>query len=783
MRTIPFLFFVCTILLSSVSSNVFSQSRNVAISGRVVEAGSGESLVGAVVYLENSSAGVATNQYGFFTLIVPSGKVQVKCTYPTYESFDSLLIVGADTALSISLAPSTFDEVVVRQIPPVRPGGFLNIPVAQLRQVPSLMGEPDLIRALSYTPGISTGREGSTGLYVRGGSPEQNLILLDEAPMYNTAHAFGFLSVFNPDAVKNIDVYKGGFPARYGGRVASVIDLTNKEGDREKYQGGWALGLLNSRFVLEGPLKKGRSSFLVAGRTMNSGPFRQLLALRETLSKDNVTNFTNFWFYDANVKVNHTFKNRGQLLWSFNANHDYQRNSYESGATAGRNVLKWGSLTSSLRYNKSLTPRLFWRSTALFSRFNYGLQTVLKATVGGSDSEDRTKLDNSITDLGLKSSLDYTLSPAYVIRLGLEATKHSFFPGQVQFMRVKGPQTDKRTDVNEPVRTLETAGYVENDLRIAPGLKLNAGLRYSRLRVDSVTYGNWEPRVALVGTAGERHSVKLGYSRMQQYLHQLTSNGAGFPNDLWVPVTGGVAPVRSDQFELGWSSRLGWLGQWELSVETYYKPMKNLIEYRYGANILNSYEQNWQETTINGVKGKAYGFETMLQRKAGPLTGWVSYTYAKSLRQTPEINDGSWFPSHYDRRHNLALVGNYKYNDHWSFAANWVYMTGQPVTLPSAIFYNVGGWYQPYYEGRNLQRLLDFHRLDLGTTYTKISHQGREHSWSFGAYNAYNRRNPTYVVIEDVYKKTEDGLILDGYRVAARGLLPVLPYVTYQIRY
>jgi outer membrane receptor for ferrienterochelin and colicin len=783
MKEISALSTVLAVFLFLTSNGSFCQSKNVTIFGRVTELGSGESLAGAMVYVEKPQVVANTNPYGYFSLIVPTGKIRIRCTYPTYGSFDSLLTVRSDTVLNILLSFSTFDEVVVKAIPPAMPGGFLNIPVPRLRQVPSLLGEPDLIRALSYTPGISTGKEGSTGLYVRGGSPEQNLILLDEAPMYNTAHAFGFLSVFNPDAIKNIDIYKGGFPARYGGRVASVIDLTTLEGDREKRQGGWAVGLLNSRFLVQGPLVKGHSSFLIAGRSMNIWLLDKLRSAQAKMFGGSAVDFTDFWFYDANLRVNHTFKNQGQLQWSFYSNHDRQNNSYEYTYNAGRNSLSWGNLTSSLRYHQPLAPRLFWRSTAFVSRFNYGLTSVRRDDDLGFTSESRSRLDNSIQDLGARSSLDYFVARNYLLKTGGEVIRHRFFPGRVSFERTQRGETVRQLGVNTPIMTLELAGFVENDLRITPGLRLNAGLRYSWLRVDSVTYGNWEPRAALVWTVGERQSLKAGYSRMQQYLHQLTSNGAGFPNDLWVPVTAAVAPIRSDQFELGWSGRLSGHAQYELSVESYYKTIHNLIEYKYGSNVLTNFQQNWQETIFKNVHGRAYGLEVMLQRKATSLTGWVSYTYAKSLRQSPELNGGAWFPSSNDRPHNLALVGNYKYNDHWRFAANWIYMTGQPVTLPSGVFVNVEGWLQSYYVGRNQQRLPDFHRLDLGAIYTSINDRGWERSWSFGVYNAYNRRNPSYLVVDDTFKVVDGMQQQNGYRYQQRGLLPIMPYLSYQITY
>ena len=644
----------------------FSQSR-IIVKGKVVEKESGEAVVGASVYWGDKLQGTTTDQYGYFILSNTLGDSEIHCSYPGYHRFSLHLILKKDTSLIITIEPTTLQEVVIKDIPINRQAGFLNIPVNQLKRLPMLLGEADLLKALALTPGVMTGQEGTSGLYVRGSSPDQNLVLLDEAPVYNTSHGFGFLSVFNPDAVKNIDLYKGSFPARFGGRTASVIDLTMKEGNNQKKKKELTLGVINSRFLVEGPIKKNTSSYLIAGRLMHTA-LLQLPKHLKLMTGQPVQDFLSFWLYDLNIKANHTFNDKGQLFFSLYSNYDFFKNASQRSDVSNSSLLRWGSLTSSLRYNRLFSSKLLWRIIGTYSRFNYQIQTYESRKTKDEPIINEVSLNNSIRDWGFKTAIEYTLSNYYMVRFGAEHIFHRYFPGQIRVVLDNEP-SDIAINKNTPIYTQESALYAENNWNTKQ-IYFNAGLRYSILNVNNHLYTNWEPRAAFTWKIAQGNSLKLGYSRMQQYTHQLTSNGVGLPNDIWVPATLNIPPIRSNQVDIGWNSVLDEKHNWQLSVEGYYKKMDDLVDYQYGSDIIVDYQKNWQEIVISGVQGRAFGLELMIQKKQGKWNGWGSYTYAKSVRQTSQINNGFWYASRYDRRHNIALVGNYQLTSKWSFALN-----------------------------------------------------------------------------------------------------------------
>jgi outer membrane receptor for ferrienterochelin and colicin len=768
--------FLKTALLLCLYSAI-AHSQLITISGKVVEAESGESIVGAVVYWSNGKQSVVSDQYGHFVILGELGQKELKCNYPTYKPYSVTFTVLRDTSIIINLSPTTLQEVVIKDTPPNRQAGFLSIPINQLKRLPMLLGETDLLKALTFTPGIMAGQEGTSGLYVRGSSPDQNLVLLDESPVYNTSHAFGFLSVFNPDAVKNIDLYKGSFPARFGGRIASVIDITMKEGNNQKKKGELSLGIFNSRFLKEGPIVKGKSSYMIAGRLMHTA-LLQLPQNIKLLTGKPIQDFVGFWLYDFNAKINHTFKDKSELFYSFYSNYDFFKNASQRSDRTEANTLKWGSITSSLRYNKPLTDRLLWRLVGTYSHFNYTLQNKETKKVEDEKITNQTTLDNSIRDWSLKTHLDYSLNTNFLVRVGAVTTFHRFFPGRIDAIRNNNPIVIDLNN-NQPIATIESALYAENEWTIGSSLKLNTGLRYSMLNVDNQNYTNWEPRAALTVQVSDKQNLKLGYSVMQQYMHQLTSNGVGLPNDIWVPATAKIKPIRSEQVEVGWYFDIDPKKNWSLSIESYYKKMQNLAEYQYGSDIIVDYQKNWQDIVITGVDGRAFGLETMIQKKQGKYYGWLSYTLAKSERQTPEINNGQWFGSRYDRRHNIAIVANYQISKKWSVVSNWVFQTGYPITLPSAAHIDFSGTTAPYYIGRNQGRMPNYHRLDIGAIFKSVNQKGRVYSWNIGVYNAYNRNNPYYLEVVRNYKNG----IVQSLDINKRAFFPFLPYFSYQISY
>ena len=760
-------------LFLSFSISLFSQ--NITLSGRVREEGSKEVLINANVVLVDNNKGTQTNQYGYFSLTIPMGMHEIKCSYAGFKPFLLKRYFGKDSIFAINLEAIQLDEVIVRNNTNLdKPVGFISVPIQQLKRIPMVLGEADLFKALTMTPGISAGQEGSSGLNVRGSNPDQNLVLLDEAPVYNTSHAFGYLSVFNPDAIKNIDVYKGGFPARFGGRLASVLDITMKEGNSQHKKSELSLGILSSRFLKEGPLND-KTSYLVAGRLMNTFILQLPTHIKRATGGD-IDGVPSIWFYDLNAKINHRFDNNSQLFFSIYSNYDSYRNATQRNNNYSNATLGWGSITSSLRYNKIFNNKLFAKASLIYSNFSYQLLGETIASQNRDKLKNAYVLTNNIRDIGLKTSVEYNYSPKLTQRIGLEHTFHIIAPGQLEITKDNAKQ-DVTINQNVKLYSQESALFLENEIEPLAFLKLNVGGRISNLFINSTTYTNFEPRLSAKISLNQNHGLKLGYTQMQQYLHQLTSNGIGIPNDIWVTATDKVPPSRATQIDAGYYWTLGKNNQWEISIETYRKKFSQLIDYQQGADIVTEYNSNWQDIIVKNVEGLAYGAEFMIQKKYGKLNGWLSYTNAISQRQSPEINKGEWYYARYDRRHNVAVVLNYQLTPKWSFTSSFVYQTGYPITLPEAAYKDSDGFTRLYYSGRNNARISDFHRLDIGATYNfKTKKRQRDVAWNLGVYNVYNRKNPNYLEIDGFFGGNQ-------LTIKQQSLLPILPYFSYQIKF
>ena len=754
----------------------FSFAQNVTLYGYVREEAGDETLVNANVSLLGGNKAVQTNQYGYFSLTIPAGLHELKVSYTGYKPFILKKNFQKDTLFSISLENIQLNEVIVRNnITADKPVGFTSVPIQQLKRIPMVLGEADLFKALTMTPGISAGQEGSSGLNVRGSNPDQNLVLLDEATVYNTSHAFGYLSVFNPDAIKNIDVYKGAFPARFGGRLASVLDLTMKEGNSQESTGQLSLGIISTKFLKEGPIGD-NTSYLVAGRLMNTF-FLQLPTHIATATGGDVDGVPSIWFYDLNAKINHKFDDNSQLFFSIYSNYDFYKNVTQKAGNSNNIELNWGSLTSSLRYNKIFSSRLFAKASLIYSNFKYQLTSESTVQQSGNKLKNAYVLTNNIRDIGLKTSVEYNYSPKLTQRIGLEHTFHIIAPGQLEIIKDNAVQ-DVTINQNVKLYSQESALFLENEIEPLSFLKLNIGGRISNLFINSTTYTNFEPRLSAKISLNQNHGLKLGYTQMQQYLHQLTSNGIGIPNDIWVTATDKVPPSKASQIDLGYYWTLGKDNQWEISIETYRKKLSQLIDYQQGADVVTEYNSNWQDIIVKNVQGLAYGTEFMIQKKYGKLNGWVSYTNAISQRQSPEINKGEWYYARYDRRHNIAVVLNYQLTTKWSFTSSFVYQTGYPITLPEAAYKDADGFTRLYYSGRNNARISDFHRLDIGATYSyKTKKRERDVAWNFGIYNVYNRKNPNYLEIGGFFGGNQQ------ITIKQQSLLPILPYFSYQVKF
>jgi outer membrane receptor for ferrienterochelin and colicin len=758
------------------------------IAGKVVEAKSEEVLIGASVYIPALKKGTSTNQYGFFSLRIPTGTYEIVVSYVGHTAQKIVIDTQKQYSLTVSLVgEKVLEEIIVKSGKDnFNEVGVTSISLAQLKEIPTILGESDILKALAFTPGVTNGAEGSAGLYVRGGTPDQNLVLLDEAPIYNTSHVFGFLSVFNTDAIKNIDLYKGGFPARFGGRLAAVMDISMKDGNKTESHRELSLGILSSRFLAEGPFSKGKSSYMFSGRTMNTG----LVFLPSYIKRwtgQNLREFTSIWFYDINAKMNFNLNQNNQLYFSLYNNYDYWLNAEQATGRKEETTLNWGNTTSTLRYNHIFSNNLFAKVALIYSGFNYSFGNQAEVTANNKTTITGFRVRNNIRDWILKSGIEYTPSTTYTLRAGAEHIWHRFEPGSVEITSIGDEVNTIQISPNQPIFTQESSIYAENHFQ-TNNLRLNIGLRIANLSVEETSYLSFEPRLGLVYRIHNQHDIKIGYSRMSQFLHQLSSNGIGIPNDIWVTATPKVPPSQAQQIDLGWDFRLDEKKRWELSVDAYYKIMNNLIEYPQGADIVTNFKQNWQDLVVKKVEGQAYGVELMLRKNIGKINGWLSYTRSISERQASEINNGNWFPSRFQRENNLALVLNTHLNKKWSISANFVYQSGFPITLPEAVGLNLEGTPKLIYTDRNNARMPDYHRADIGFTKRYLTRRNREAQLSFGFYNVYNRSNPYYLVPSVNLKYTDlpngqKSAVFDNVTIRLKNVIPILPYFSYQVKF
>jgi len=758
----------------------FTIAQMVTVRGTVRDEASGEALVGANVVLDNEQAVSATNRYGFFSLQVKR-KVPSKLTFSHvgHESVSVETTLRGDTTLTVWLGAIPLAEVKVRAPSADFSISTVNVPIAQLRQIPPLLGEVDLLKALQLVPGVSGGREGTTGLNVRGGSPDQNLILLDEAVVYNTAHLFGFVSVFNPDAVKSMELLKANFPARYGGRLSSVLDITLKEGNNREMKGEVSIGPISSKVLLEGPIRKDQTSFLLAGRASYAGLL--LLPSQVLFRQGRTEQANNFWLYDLNAKVNHRFNQNHQLFVSFYTGRDAYLAKEGSPQDLSALRLHWGNLTGTARYTHSLSPKLFGRLALTTTRYRYVLATENR--VSADDAAYGLRLSNGIRDYSVKYQFDFAVSPTATLRAGLEWMHHRYEPANSS---ATSPDLPAPRERNPAITAIESAGFVETDWRPAPHVLVNAGARLSRYAVDGRVFGGWEPRASVRYTGWPNWTVTGGYSLMRQYVHLLSNYGIGLPNDLWVPATPLARPQLSHQTSLGLARVFPKTGV-NVGLEGYYKRMERLIDFRQGASFLSVLDADWQQLVAREGLGRSYGLEAWARKSSGRLTGWISYTLSWNKRRFDEINEGRWFWANYDRRHNVAITGSYRLSERWRLAATWMYSSGQPVTVPTGLYRDPSGLEQFIYRERNNTRFSDYHRLDVGITRSAQTRRGRSTELGFGLYNAYNRANPFYLDVRRRIRIDPTAPPLyasfEGWDVVQRPFLPILPYVNYAVKF
>ncbi len=772
---------------SAPSRNAFT------VSGYITDAATGEALPGASLYEYRLRLGTAANRYGFYSITLPKGEAGLVISYVGYQTDTLRLSLQGDTTVAVKLQPavSQLGEIIVKgdAAEPLaeRPAGLVNIPLPRLKAVPGLLGESDILKALALTPGVGTGNEGTAGLLVRGGTPDQNLILLDEATVYNVAHLFGLVSIFNADALKQVDLYKAGFPARFGGRLSSVVDVTMKEGNNQKVQGEAGIGLVGSRFTIEGPLSRalrGRSSFMLSGRASYIG----LLLLPNYIGfkAGRTPQYFNYWLYDTNAKINHQFKDGSGLFFSFYKGKDTWRAQEGSSAELSRFGLDWGNTTATARYTRPLSSKWFFRSVLTYARYGHGIRSSNVYRNDGQETPgNHYNSEATVRDWTLKAGVDVFPSTRHQIKFGLEGTHHTYRPNRIETSYPVHPDTLSKA--NAPVYAVETALYAEDNISFTPWLRANLGLRSVAFGVEGRTYSSLEPRTSLTLTLPRHFAIKGAYSQMRQFIHLLVSSGVGLPNDIWVPATERVPPQTSRQVSLGLFKEITHLNL-EVSLEGYYKTMNQVIDYQTGVNYL-SYRQSWENQIEKGGTGRSYGLELFVNKTKGRFTGWASYTYAWNWRRFAGINDGNWYLAPYDRRHQAALTGNYAFSPKFNLSATWVYHSGQPTTVPVALRQNLDnrGYDWLIFGERNNYRMPAFHRLDVAANLIRQSRRGRQITWSLGLYNAYNHKNPYFLDLsrKPLLDKSTDppDKVGTSYRLVQQSVFPLLPFVSYAVKF
>jgi outer membrane receptor for ferrienterochelin and colicin len=768
-------------------------SQRYTISGTLEDRTTGEKLISANVYDPVSLKGTTSNTYGFYSLTFPAGTIKLTVSYVGYEAVTHEFRLLRDTLINIRLNPViNLDEVVIsgaraKSVVQSTQMSMTELSSKTIKSLPVMFGEADILKALQLLPGVKGGSEGTSGIYVRGGGPDQNLILLDGVPVYNASHLFGFFSVFNPDAIQTVKLITGGFPARYGGRLSSVLDIRMKEGNNKKFAAEGSVGIISSKLTLEGPIIKDKTSFIVSGRRTYVDFLAQPLIRWQ--AGDDFENFrAGYYFYDFNAKINHKFSDRSRLYLSLYSGQD---KAYLSTVEKGEKYrwenaagLGWGNLTGALRWNYVLGPKLFSNTTITYSKYNF-LTTMLDQEEENNELSHKYAFgyDSGINDWAGKVDFDYLPDPNHSIRFGVNYIYHTFKPGVTVFSLEEQAmeQAIDTTFGNKDIYAHEWAAYAEDDWAVTSRLKANIGLHFSGFNVKDSTYTSLQPRISMRYLLSERVSVKAAYTHMTQYIHLLTNSTIGLPTDLWLPVTDTIKPLKAIQYALGFAYEP--TDDIEISVEGYYKSMKNLIEYKEGASFF-SLEDDWQDKVEMG-EGRAFGVEILARKEFGKTSGWIGYTLSWSDRRFENISFGEWFPYRYDRRHDISIVFNQKINDHIDLGLTWVYGTGNAVTLPLEKYASMQSfWYNPgyfssieYFAGRNSYRMPAYHRLDIGINFKKETKWG-ERTWSFGAYNLYNRKNPFFLLFDKEYVENGPSKpVLKQY-----SLFPIIPSISFSFR-
>lgn len=771
------------ILFLIFTSSIYAQDK-VTISGYIKDKSSGETLIGASIFVKNIKTGAYSNAYGFFSITLPVGKHDFQISYVGYETLEKSLEINKNISLDFELESSSLgvEEVVVtaeKEDENIKSLEMSSIAVNTevIKKMPALLGEVDVIRSIQLLPGVSTVGEGATGFNVRGGGIDQNLVLLDEAPVYNSSHLFGFFSVFNPDAVKDVKLIKGGIGSEYGGRLSSILDVRLKEGNDRKYNIDGGVGAIFSRFAFEGPIIDDKVSFLVAGRRS------YIDVLAKPFLSDDLSN-SDFYFYDLTAKANWKIDSRNTVFLSGY----FGRDVFGSGF-----IFNWGSQTGTIRWNHLFSDKLFSNLTYYFSNYDYVLGF-------GDDDLDRFDWNSNVVTQSIKNDFNYYHSPSSLWNFGLEAIYYDFEPGNAV-----GISNGIRVPISLDHRFAgQLSAYIGNELELSEDLSIKYGLRGSYFaylgpgkyyEYGDTTIGvakplrnvyeaddfevvedyfNLEPRFSMNYILSENNSFKISYNRMVQYLHLVSNTAAATPLDLWTPSTNNLKPQIADQIAFGYFQNFE-KNLYETSVEVFYKDLQNQIDYRDGADVLLN---EYLESDFLFGDGRAYGAEFYVKKTKGKFNGWISYTLSRSERKIEGINNFDWYPARFDRTHNLSIVAFYQLNDKWQLSSNFTLTSGTPATYPTNGFFFQGQYIpQNANNERNANRIPTYHRLDLSVTYKPFNEPNDwwKGEWVFAIYNVYNRRNPY-----SVFPQVNDG-VPQAIRLSIIG--SIVPSITYNFNF
>lgn len=785
------------LVLTIAYTTAFAQTK-FTLNGYIRDSLSGESVIGATIAVNGQSKGVASNQYGFYSITLDQGKYIISITHVSYQT----KIIEVNLNLNLNLNPdlvprsATSEAVIVysrRRDANVKNAqmGKIDLSIEKIKNIPAFMGEIDILKAIQLLPGVRNAGEGNAGFYVRGGGPDQNLIMLDDAVVYNTGHLFGFFSIFNPDAIKNVSLIKGGMPAQYGGRISSVLDVAMKDGNMNKFQTEGGIGLIASRFSLQGPIKKDKASFIISARRTYID-----VLVKPFVPKSSAFYGSGYFFYDLNAKMNYRFSEKDRLFLSGYFGRDVF--DFNNAKRSFNSNIPWGNSTATLRWNHVFDRRLFANTTVVYNDYKFKFSAA--------QHDFALSLSSGIRDGNAKVDFDYYPAPQHKLKFGGLYTYHKFIPNVVNGHSdsiIFKPNNEGTKYANE------TALYIQDDWELSDKIKINYGLRYStftqigpytkyirdanRNKIDSTmyksfeaikTYGGFEPRLTIRYAINDETSVKAAIARNYQYIHLVSNSANTLPTDLWVPSTYIVKPQLAWQYSAGLFKNFK-DNMYEGSLELYYKNMQNQIEYKEGYTPSLS---DPEDEFVFG-RGWSYGSEFFVNKTKGRLTGWAGYTLSWTWRKFSQLNDGQKYPAKFDRRHDMSIVANYEYNKKWKFGAVFVYGTGNATSLPER-FYIINGVLTQEYSRINQYRLPSYHRLDLAATLTpqqkkkNLPAAGRhgkiESYWVFSIYNVYSRLNPYFIYFDQTGSPYNGTLKVEARQVS---LFPILPAVTWNFKF